>query len=483
MKSFDGPYNRFTTERALRDVHIGTCVSISWDLREIPKLNVAEHLLFDAKNLKYGRYPDVRWPDITPLDEELIENMRHSECVFIKCITRNALEDIPYTTLRRQYFDHLRFWNHIIETKKIDFMLLNHPPHQGYDIVIYDLCRLKKIQTLLIDRCHCINIAVFPRAWEKGATDVRDVFYALKEEYRDPSRPIPLSEKCEHIYRKQTVKQEGPAYWYMAPRPKYLTEKNFVRRWLGIALQMAVRRPLRLLYCIMSPGFWARKLRDHRIIQMYDNHVGAIDFAKPYVYVPLHVQPESTTCPIGGAFVDQERVVQLLAAHLPKGVPLYVKEHPNQREEMRSCAFYQSLIDIPSVTLAPRETSTMDLIENSAAVATVSGTAGFEALFRQKPVLLFGHCFYQYASGVHMIRSAADCRRAIDRILVQKEKPALRDARLYLKAIEACGSTYEGAELSPNETETVEQQAVMLGEHLAGLMSNMQEEMNRASGA
>ncbi len=113
------------------------------------------------------------------------------------------------------------------------------------------------------------------------------------------------------------------------------------------------------------------------------------------------------------------------------------------------------------------------------AAASSTTTAGFESLFREKPVFLFGHCFYQYASGIHRIRSIGDCRRAVDSIFVKKEHPSLRDARLYLMAISRCGSTYEGAELSEGETDTVEQQAVLLGEHLATLLKPIEEELKR----
>ena len=476
LKSFDGPYNHFTIERAFKGVALSTCISISWDLQEIPTLEAREHILMNSRDCKYGRYPGVRWTEITPLDEQLIEDMRGTEGTFMVLITRNALDPIPYADRRKQYFDHLRYWNHVLETKKIDLLLLNHPPHSGYDVVLYDLCRRKAIPTLYIDRCHPFNSAVFVKHWEEASPWVRDRFAELQEEFRDLAKPIPLAGKFEHYYQAQTVSNEAP--WYVFPRPTYLTEKNFVRRWMRIALRMAIHRPRKFLSSVLSRRFWKRKLRDHRIIAAYDQHAMKPDYAKRYIYVPLHMQPEATTCPIGGAFVDQERLIQLIAWHLPEDVLLYVKEHPNQREEMRSIEFYQSLVDIPSVRLMERDTSTVDLMEHAEAVATVTGTAGFEGLFRGKPVLLFGHVFYQYARGVHMIRSSEDCRCALERIFDKKEKPTLRDARLYLKALEECGTTYEGAVLTPGETMTVEEQAVELGENLRKMIDEVMKDVS-----
>ena len=59
-----------------------------------------------------------------------------------------------------------------------------------------------------------------------------------------------------------------------------------------------------------------------------------------------------------------------------------------------------------------------------------------QALFREKPVLLFGHTFYQHAKGIFSIRTRDDCKRAVEEIFTQGAKPTLKDARRFLKAID-----------------------------------------------
>lgn len=456
IKAFDGPENRLAVEEALKGLELGTVVSLLWNLRQQPELNAKEHLKLDYKYFKTALYPDVDWNAMLPLDEELIEAMRHCEAIFMMMVARNSLDDIPYPERKRQYYRHLRYWNHMLETKKIDLFMANHTPHHSFDLVLYHLCLLKKIPTLLVHRIDCLGIAVIIEDYEKCATQVRDSFERLKKEFSDVSKPVPLTPRMERYYEGQTLRSEAP--WSMYPRPTYLMKKNFVQKWAGIAFKMFLRKPKALLKLVTSPKVWSRKLREHRTIKFYDAHVGQPDLSKPYVYVPLHMQPELTTCPIGGAFGDQELLVQLLAKHLPEGVRIYVKEHPHQREVMRSEEFYRSLMAIPSVTMVPRGTSTVDLAENSVAVATVSGTAGFEGLFKERPVFLFGHIYYQYASGVYMIRSNEDCKKAVERVFGNKERPTLREIRLYLKAIEENATTYDCAPLLPGETDTVEQQ-------------------------
>ncbi len=465
LKSFDGPENHIAIEHALKDMDLGTVISLLWAKQETPTLRAKEHLVWDARKFRWADYSDVDWTDITPLDEEIIEGMRECEGRYMAMITRNSLYEIPYSVRKKTYYENLRYWNHILETKQIDLMLLNHAPHQCYDLVIYHLCKLKKIPTIIVLRIDCLGVQVLIESYEDCATQVRDIYHRLRKNQRDASAPVELPPRMEKYYEGQTMRDEAP--WSMYPRPSYLMEKNFVKKWSGIAARMLKRKPLTFLRYVLSPRFWKRKIREHRTIRFYDDHAKAPDFSVPYVYVPLHMQPEATTSPLGGAFVDQELMVQLLARHLPPGIRLYVKEHPHQRELWRSIAFYESLLALPSVTLVPRMTSTVQLAEHAEAIATVTGTAGFEALFRERPVFLFGHIYYQYAEGVYRIRSADDCRKATEEVFAQKKRPTLRDIRLYLKAIGECSSIYDCAPLLPGESITVAEQNAVWGDFMA----------------
>lgn len=472
LKAFDGPSDHETIEHALKEISLGTCISILWDLREVPDLDAQEHILIDARTCKEGHYPNVDWTTITPLDEELIEGMRHCEAVFMKLNTWHSLNEIPYSQLRRQYFDHLRYWNHVLDTKEIDLLLLNHVPHQNYDLVLYDLCKLKGIQTLNVERCNCCGLALLVEDWEDPSKDTREVMQQLQKEYSDPKKSIVLSPLLENYYEGQTKRDEAP--WYMYPRHKHLLQKNFVRKWSGKALTLLLQKPFQFFSYLFSPQFWKRKIAEHKTIRFYDKYVQTPDFSKPFIYVALHMQPEATTCPLGGAFVDQELLVQLLAAHLPNTVSIYIKEHPHQGEQMRSEAFYESMARLPQVVFMPRDTSTVQLAENAVATATVTGTAGFESLFREKPVFLFGHIFYQDIPGVHKIRNHTDCAKAMEAVFVRNEKPKLRDVRLFLKALDVCGSTFEDALLAPGDVCPIDKQVTILGNAIAKKIQTMQ---------
>ena len=136
----------------------------------------------------------------------------------------------------------------------------------------------------------------------------------------------------------------------------------------------------------------------------------------PFVYLPLHLQPEATTCPMGGVYVDQLLVVEMVSRALPAGWRLVVKENPKQQLSKRQPTFYQRLAQLPNVQLVSRRHSSMDLIEAAQAVAAITGSAGWEGLCAGKPVLVFGNAFYRAAMGAVAVDDLDTLREELARI-------------------------------------------------------------------
>ena len=110
----------------------------------------------------------------------------------------------------------------------------------------------------------------------------------------------------------------------------------------------------------------------------------------------LHYQPEQTTCPCGDIFVDQKLCVELLLKHLPLNYKIYIKEHPSQfnryliGHSSRMSDLYNDLVKNERVKLISTDVDSFELIKHTKAVSTITGTVGWEAMVRQKPVIAFG---------------------------------------------------------------------------------------------
>ncbi|MFH1845952.1 MAG: hypothetical protein ABH869_00105 [Candidatus Omnitrophota bacterium] len=114
-----------------------------------------------------------------------------------------------------------------------------------------------------------------------------------------------------------------------------------------------------------------------------------------YIYYPLHVNPEYSTQVIAPMWLDQLYVIELLAKSIPSDWIVYVKEHPTTLYyRARPVSFYSRIKRYPNVRMAPIDANTHELIANSEMVAAITGTSGWEAILRSKPLITFADCLW-----------------------------------------------------------------------------------------
>lgn len=396
---------------------------------------------FVSSQIRGCEYPGVAWEKLLPLDEELIENMRECEAIFMEMVTRLEWKKrVSYDTRKQWYFKHLRFWNDYITRNRINLYLAAWIPHEIPDIVIYYLCKLKKIPVVYFGISTILDTSFVEHDWEQSNVQTGKRYKELLARTPDTTDPltIPLHERFEQRYRA-LVSEIGE----MPPLERQELDVPAARA----ICRMILRTPATAVwsvfrYCTpagIARAFAAFRRWHHRqeIAAFYDAHAVAPDLNRPFVYMALHYQPEASTVPQAGGYANQLLMAQMLNATLPDDVLIYVKEHPRQSAvQKRSVQFYEDFLAIPKVRLVPRSFNTFLLRERSRATVTATGTAGFEGLFRGKPVFLFGHCYYQYAPGVYRIHTIDDCRAAVHAVFAEGCSPTLLQCRLFMKAME-----------------------------------------------
>lgn len=151
------------------------------------------------------------------------------------------------------------------------------------------------------------------------------------------------------------------------------------------------------------------------------------DLSVPFIYFPLHLQPELTTGPLGGWFCDQFLAAAILAESLPAGWRLYIKEHPTQLKNKfplldlgayigRWPELYRDLAELPNTFLAPFDMPSDVLVDGARLCATITGSAALEALARGKPALVFGDVWYDSCVGCERVSSTAETAAAIENL-------------------------------------------------------------------
>lgn len=157
-----------------------------------------------------------------------------------------------------------------------------------------------------------------------------------------------------------------------------------------------------------------------------------------YVYMPLHVIPESTTFVKAPFFVDELNLIIQVAKSLPIGWVLYVKEHQAMVGE-RSLSFYKKVRRIPNVKLVDfkRYRDPKPWIENSMGVVTISGTAAYEAALFGKRSIVFADVPFSLVDGVSIVRSFLELPDFISEFGPVENK---KSCAAYIAAIKAVGS-------------------------------------------
>ncbi|OGJ15066.1 hypothetical protein A2585_00625 [Candidatus Nomurabacteria bacterium RIFOXYD1_FULL_39_12] len=412
-------------------------------------LPYTESVFHKVSDISKGEYY-VDWNKITPLDGDIISRMYACEVVVLKMMDRHTISIEPaltYDDRKRLYLKHLRYWNHVLEKNKFDLFLSSNIPHEVYDYVIYCLCKIKGIPTLMLYQTCISDTITVMNDWLTHNISIKNEYTRLMKKYSvSNNSQIHLEPRFLYDLRKNTASK--PNLRFEMKRSN--DTPSFLKSVLPLFLKIKGKRIITLLKSpsLIYQGFinqitYRSMINKHKVVsQFYYRHMVKPNLNKKYIYFPLHLQPEASTSPMAGDFVNQVLIAQLIAYVLPKQMYLYIKENPYQDFTKRDVEFYRELLAIPQVKLISIKYDTYKLIDNSVAVATATGTVGLEALYRGIPVLLFGSNFYQYANGVYKVTNKNECSEAINNIVKRSSKPSIKNMRIFLKALER--TTIEG---------------------------------------
>ena len=378
--------------------------------------------------LLYGRYP-MQWNENIALDEPLLRKLAYCETLTLQMMNRfDWDETISYNQRKEMYLNHVRFWNDQLLSKKINLFIFFGVPHEIFDFVLYSLCKIHSIPVICLENGRHRDTTIIFRDYEQSMVELGKRYTQLLSGSPTPSETF--MRKITNISFQTDVSPS--AIW----KHRMYGLTGYVK-----ALATAVTdKPMTIIGRLINPLFWLHRIQSimkKKLLELYYWKLSQNpDMTKKFIYVALHYQPECTTSPLAGVFVNQELIVYMLHQVLPKNVRIYVKEHPMPSYTMRSFSYYKSLLISPRITLVRKNVSSQQLIKNSLAVATATGTAGWEALTMGKPVCMFGKDFYQFARGVFRIDSIQSCRQAIDKIVRKKYTPSLRELNAFYKAME-----------------------------------------------
>lgn len=151
---------------------------------------------------------------------------------------------------------------------------------------------------------------------------------------------------------------------------------------------------------------------------------------RPFVFHPIHAGFDAQITIRAPQWWDQLALVEHIAASLPYGYELAVKEHPFEVGALPPARLLGLLRRHPEIRLLHPTIHAHDALRACSAVTTVNSTTGFEALFFGRPLVTFGHSPYRGLGLTYDVESTFDTPAILARALRGEPAPEQEVIRL-----------------------------------------------------
>lgn len=368
-------------------------------------INIAEWVVtnnrgtIDLMEFYHGKYFNKH-----EIKHQLPEDLRQkvSQYIFEFCYinSRTNLSHSCIDKVHSNIYEEIHeFWKFIyliydiFVSKNVDLVIFQEVPHDGAEIALYRLAKAMNIKTIIL--------ANFTHFWGRSFA-----FYSL-EDFGDFKEIPDLSNDADDF--KIDYQDFKGKIFYMKKICNYDEKLSLLQKHLlKLKKKYLIKSLSKLFFNIrkfdkVQFAFAASIIQLSRVLE-YKNNVALAtisnaDLTKKYVYFALHLDPEVPTVPpLAGIYYDQLVAIEKLSAVIPDDMMIYVKENPKQTDILRPNSFFDRLKSLKNVKLVDEDT--YKLIDQSCFVATIAGTAGWEAITGGKNALIFGKSWYQTLPGV-----------------------------------------------------------------------------------
>ena len=325
-----------------------------------------------------------------------------------------------FDTRRRMFLKHCAFWSSYLEANKISHIVFNGVPHEVYTFVLLKIAKVFGISTLILHpektgiprKSDGIYYGLHPQK-----TMHQNVFYVSEniEDIGTWKYSAQIKESAESLGIELNI---GDPLATTIERVKDIVSQppSVIRSNSSVKFIREVRKVSKLpreLFNFSRRSIISnfQKIVHSRIASSARNNPNTVIYFLPY-------QPEESSSPRAGIFVEQLLAVRSVADSLPEGWILRVREHPDQygRRRPRAKSFLREISRIPNVSIVPFDETVSESFSDVRAAVGVSGTSCVEAWLRKIPVLIFGDMFLKKAPGVFFVETLSDIRTALTRI-------------------------------------------------------------------
>lgn len=411
------------------------------------------YVVYSYMEIDYKKhYYDLNTMSSIP-EDILLKMQKYEGKIFELEMRESGFPVHTFLECKEMYYEELIFWYNVIIKNKIEYMIFHNAPHELHDFVIYCLGQVMNIPTILFMPTFFpgrlewgnsypnlgLNVGKkYKRLLQEGITvnletDLNDLY----ETYRNGLKKQQFSEFNEN--NKEMIKK------YEADRLAFVKGKAVRDRRNVLLYKVIKEREKTKRFHLLQELLWdieltkrsKKYLKKAILVNKYNKYDAPprLEEKGKYIYFALQKVPESNLMPKIEAFYEQRFSIFVLAKSAEKyGITLYVKEHWIQ--DAREKEFYDFIKSFSNVRLIGMDESNLELIKNSLAVATASGSCIFEAMFNGLPSITFGDGYWIEAPGCYRVHDEDSCCNALEHILRKEYEITDYNIKTYLKAVE-----------------------------------------------
>jgi len=296
----------------------------------------------------------------------------------------------------------------IIRKTKPTRLISSSTPHSVEAWVFAKTCEHLRVPVYVLERTPINN-----RAWVYLGMDTQDVMMRPK-----PGIPGKLTRYSREIIHEQRQAKPGAKDehgFYVSRMDLSSIKGSNTNNWWSYRREFGVLSKGSLL------GTPVRALSVYMKNRLYRSYrkLAVSELPKsPFIIFFMHYQPERSSLPEGLFHVQQWTALRLLSMNLPAGWSLVVREHPTTWLQplditVRTIDLYDQIAQLPNTKICSMELDTFEIIDRCQAVATLTGSVGFQAILRNRPVIAFGLPAYKDHPASLFVRTAAEVSRAL----------------------------------------------------------------------
>lgn len=307
------------------------------------------------------------------------------------------------------------YFYRLVTEQKTQLIIFANLPHEGPEYILYQIAKRLGIKTLM-----CYQSLFANRFFLTTQINDFGCFKTIPAIFQQPEITLEYGHQQKLFYMHDIKDQQAKEQqaeenkrdlqqFYFKVSSACKKSNAFLKRVFALLLQVRLRHlnitkitpakiasrwamqgPYRLQY--PQQALYEKNMKQCVVDRTALRQM--LNTSKHLVYFPLHLQPELSTSAIGGVFQDQLYAIETLRALLGDEWTILVKENPKQSYFQRDELFFKRLSNIAGVKLVDKLFPSIEIIEKVAFTATITGTAGWEAIKGCGKCLIFGLAWY-----------------------------------------------------------------------------------------